>query len=144
MSWLRFFSYSSWYLPSLCHFQIWEIQFVYSRVCSCSISIDCCLSPNYATYYLCRVLSMSLLLLWKLTFKTLSPFELLLLLLLLLLPLFMIVLVRFLTLSLRAFDFFKLFFFRKLPDPFSLLRRDDTRCGRWRMEFPRLRLCFVW
>lgn len=43
----------------------------------------------------------------------------------------------------NTFVFLKLFLRRKLPDPFSLLRRDDVRCGRWR-KLPRLRPCFVW
>lgn len=39
-------------------------------------------------------------------------------------------------------DFLKLFFLRWLPDPFSLLRRNDTRWGRWRIVA--LRLCLHW
>lgn len=42
-------------------------------------------------------------------------------------------------------DFFVLFFLRMLPDfPFSLLRRDEMRWIRLRIELPRLRLYFVW
>lgn len=102
-------------------------------------------SPNVTVCDLFCAFSIIGLLFWKFTFSILSPFRALLL------PpppplLLFTVQLSFFTFSVitKTLDFLKLFFRRKLPDPFSLLRRDDVRCGRWRIELPRLRLYLAW